>query len=510
MNLLQLVLKNMRQRALSTWLTLLSVTVGVGLAIAIMILHRGSASLFGQTDYGFDVLVGKKASPTQLVLNTVYHLDQSPGNIPYSIYENLNRPRNPLVRLAVPIAVGDTYKGQRIIGTSPRMFGFEDGTGDPLEGYDEQGRLLPGYQSPDLAEDDRDPNKPVAYTAFQYRPGRKYVLAEGRMFHPQKFEAIVGADIPRLTGLKIGDKYKPQHGQPTAGGFEDEHEEEWEVVGVLDRTHTAADRALYIPLISFYTIPEHKEALEAMADIRAGIDVQQAGRPRPPSPAPATAATKPDDRHAQDPSDPHAGHDHGGAYHLDNGLIHLELPKEKWQLSAILVKTRGGAQAMQLMYAINNGNEAAAVNPATVMREFFDVFLSPSSRVLQGVAFLVIVVAGVGILVSIYNSVAARKREIAILRALGATKGRILALICLEAGLIGLVGGVLGVVAGHLIGAAGSIYMRRLLGEGLNWLQIGPAEVLYLGVVTLLAIIAGLVPALKAYRTPVATNLVAG
>jgi putative ABC transport system permease protein len=149
------------------------------------------------------------------------------------------------------------------------------------------------------------------------------------------------------------------------------------------------------------------------------------------------------------------------------------------------------------------------VNPASVMRDFFQVFLSPSSKMLQAVAYLVTVVAGVGILVSIYNSISARMKEIAILRALGATRAKILALICFEAGLVGLIGGILGLALGHLLGAAGSQYVERLVGEGFNWLTISRDEWLYLLAVVILAVIAGLVPALKAYRTPVATNLVA-
>ncbi len=111
---------------------------------------------------------------------------------------------------------------------------------------------------------------------------------------------------------------------------------------------------------------------------------------------------------------------------------------------------------------------------------------------------------------SIYNAIVARLREIAILRALGATRTRILLQICLEAGLIGFTGAVLGLILGHLLAAAGSAYLRRLMGEGLNWTRIGTEEALYLVAVTVIAVLAGLVPAMKAYRTPVATNLVSG
>ena len=123
MNYFQLVLKQMRQRALSTWLTTLSVMLGVGLAVAIMVLGRESESLFGQNDYGYDCIIGKKGSKLQLVLNTVYHLDVSPGNIPFSEYTRLLNPHLPAgvplpadnyykyVKIAVPTVVGDTLNG---------------------------------------------------------------------------------------------------------------------------------------------------------------------------------------------------------------------------------------------------------------------------------------------------------------------------------------------------------------------------------------------------------------
>jgi putative ABC transport system permease protein len=183
----------------------------------------------------------------------------------------------------------------------------------------------------------------------------------------------------------------------------------------------------------------------------------------------------------------------------------------KWEVSGVYVKSKGPIQAENLVYHINNGliPEAIAVNPGPVMRTFFNTFLQPSTMLLLLIAVLVSVVAGVGILVSIYNSVSARNREIAILRALGATRRRVLLVICVEAGLIGLVGALLGWLLGHLLGAAGSAAMRDYLGQRFNWAAVTRWEVLYVVGVVVGAVLAGLVPALKAYRTPVATNLVA-
>ena len=89
MNLFQLVLKQMRQRALSTCLTLLSVMLGVALAIALIVFSREGGKLFGQTEYGYDLVIGAKGSRLQLVLNTVYHLDEPTGTIRWDVYESL-------------------------------------------------------------------------------------------------------------------------------------------------------------------------------------------------------------------------------------------------------------------------------------------------------------------------------------------------------------------------------------------------------------------------------------
>lgn len=165
--------------------------------------------------------------------------DQSPGVIPYEVYEDLSR-KTPApagradfrqyVKWAVPFMVGDSYQGRRIVGTSPQMFGVDD-HGKPIpDGTDEDG-------------------KPVS-NRFEYRKGRNYELAEGRVFAPRKFEAVIGADLSRTLGLHpydpsksedenlaSGGAFRATHGMPGPNDKPDIHKPKWHIVG-----HPQADR----------------------------------------------------------------------------------------------------------------------------------------------------------------------------------------------------------------------------------------------------------------------------
>ena len=89
MNIAKIVTKNMRQRALATWLTAISVALGVALSVAILLVKQGVQRRFEQGTLGYEMVVGAKGSPLQLVLNTVYNLDVSPGNVSWKLFEQL-------------------------------------------------------------------------------------------------------------------------------------------------------------------------------------------------------------------------------------------------------------------------------------------------------------------------------------------------------------------------------------------------------------------------------------
>lgn len=552
MNFFQLILKQMRQRSLSSWLTILSVMLGVALATAVIQARRGGEKLFGQSDFGYDLIVGAKGSKLQLVLNTVYGMDVSTGNVPWDVYSDLTTEQSSFIRWAVPFMVGDTWKSQRIMAIGGRFVdqpgltelrdntraladnlktlarpapdetpearaqrlrammsaadeayvgledlidqanAIDDSLAAPfrraMEALVEAYRLA-GARSPDeltraagqvFLAGDRLGGAVGQMVPFEYRRGRTVQLAEGRAFHPLKFEGVLGSEVARLLGMKLGDTFQLEHG----GDATDVHEETWTVVGILQPTGTALDNSLYISLTSAWAVPEHSHALEAMAELDPDAEPE-----------------------VLDPNDPHAGHDHDTTYRLRNGLIDLTLAESKWKVSGIFVQTRGGFQMTSLQWAINNAQRAMAVNPAGEMRSFFDRFLGPGTLLLGAIAIMVSAVAAVSILVSIYNSVVARRREIAILRALGATRSKVLAVITAEATLLGLVGGVLGVALGYLVATvATGLIDPRLVGD-VEGITLGAVEFYYLIGVVIGSALAGLVPALKAYRVSVADNL---
>ncbi len=105
---------------LSTTVTVISAALASGLVMAVFSLSLQTTAAFGGGDVGFDAVLGARGSQVQLVLNTVYHLDTSPGNIPWSMYEKVKA--DPRVELAVPYAVGDIYRGYRIVGTTTEIF----------------------------------------------------------------------------------------------------------------------------------------------------------------------------------------------------------------------------------------------------------------------------------------------------------------------------------------------------------------------------------------------------
>src|SRR5204862_1130712 len=191
--LMALVRRSLRQHLLSTVVTVVSVGLAAGLTMSVFAINHQTYDAFTGGSPGFDAVLGARGSQLQLVLNTVFHLETSPGNIPWAMYEDIAA--NPRVELAIPYAVGDNYKGYRIVGTLPELF-----------------------------------------TKFHYRAGTTFrVRPGGRLFTMDSHEAVIGEYAARKLGLRAGDTFKPYHGLTVDP--KNQHKDEFTVVGVIEPTN---------------------------------------------------------------------------------------------------------------------------------------------------------------------------------------------------------------------------------------------------------------------------------
>jgi putative ABC transport system permease protein len=397
MSLWRIVLKSLRQHALSTAITSISIALAAGLLMAVWSVKEQAQATFTRIDGGFDAVLGARSSKLQLVLNAVFHLEASPANIAWNDF--LEVQKHPGVELAVPIAMGDNFRGYRVVGTSPEMF-----------------------------------------TRAEYSPGKRHAVSKpGRLFDPALREAVVGSFAAQKLRLNYGSKFRPFHGL----NFDEDHqhEDEYVVVGILEPSNTPADKVLWIPLEGVQHMSGH--AVETATDV-----------------------------------------------------------------SAVLVKLRSplAGPALEQLYNKKGNRLTFAWPMGATMAELFNK-IGWFDRVLALVAALVAVVAAGSVLASIYNSMNERRRQIAIMRALGARRSTVASTVVLEAVAIAVLGGLIGfAIYGAIMTTAGAV-IRSQTGVVLDSLAWNPVLLWApAGLITLSAL-AGIVPALKAYRTDVAENL---
>lgn len=202
MTLFGLSLAYLRQRSLTTVLNLLLLALGVATIVVLLLVNRQMEGRLARDAAGIDLVVGAKGSPLQLILSSVYHVDVPTGNIPLAEAETLSA--NRLVKETIPLALGDSFMGYRIVGTTSAY--------------------------------------PAHYGA---------TLAEGRLFE-LSMEATVGAAVARAAKLHVGDLIVGSHGVGGEGHAHADHP--FEVVGILEPTGTVLDRLVLTPVESVWDV----------------------------------------------------------------------------------------------------------------------------------------------------------------------------------------------------------------------------------------------------------------
>ncbi len=427
MSLWKVAWRSIQQRALVSTLTVLSMGLGVALVVAVLVVYRVVEQSFHRGGEGYDLIVGAKGGRYELVLNTVFYLGEPVGNIPYSLYDELKVGArfSGKVETAIPVCMGHTYQGFRVVGTVREMF-----------------------------------------TELKYQGDKKYEFirsgnAEGKMVQGRNFkedapfEAVLGAIAADRTQLKVGEQIRGISG----GSHTDK--EPFTVVGILAPTGTPVDHAVFVNMRGFQEIHHASEAEH----------------------------------------DKHADHEHGE------------------EITAVLVCLRSAPgnpnEAVaglidDVARTINNDKEvqAQAVVPVRVITELFEGIVGKLQWLLLGMAVLTVIEAGIGIMVSIYNSMSDRRHEIAVMRALGASRLTVMAVILMESILLALMGGAMGLLLGH-----GAIWLCSPLvadwtGVVVGLLQFQWVELILIPGLVVLAAAVGYLPALAAYRTDVAKSLI--
>lgn len=457
MNLLQIAWRNMLQRGFATLLTIFSMALGVTLVVLVLGVSWLIAESFDRnSNVGYNLIVGAKGGTLQLTLNTVFYLSKPIETLPYEEYLEFlpeDERAAEIKRIGGRIADPDR-KGL----FSPYMQG--------------------GFAIPVCLGDYFGPFRVVATKSEFFeklRHGRggdqKYTFREGRNFKDYSeesgyYEAVIGSQVAAQMKKKVGDTFKTTHGDPEGEG----HGQEFKIVGVLEATGTPNDRAAFINIEGFYLMEGHAREFEDEANPDAlKKDVQKEGETK------------------QQPT---------------------RLPLEKRDVTAVLVKVGNPIFAVQMQRPIKKRLKTEAASPIEEISNMLNYFVHPIRYAFLGLTILVCVVSALNILVGIYNSMSERKRDIAVMRALGARRDVVLLVVLIESLLIAFIGGALGWLLGHTIAVLASGQIEDRTGiqvTFLNTMTIWEAT-LVPGLV-LLAAIAGIIPALMAYRTNVSQNL---
>ncbi|MCB0835947.1 MAG: ABC transporter permease [Bacteroidetes bacterium] len=399
MNIFTFSWKNIMARPWQTFLSLLLIMMGVSVISMLLQMNRQLEKNFNKNISGINMVIGAKGSPLQLILASVYHIDNPTGNI--SLQEVQKWVTNPVVEKWIPLSYGDNYKGYRILGTN---------------------HLYPGH--------------------YEAR------LAEGKLWE-NSFEVTLGAIAAQRLNLGLGDEFQGAHG--LVGEVSVHKEKNYKVVGILQPTGTVVDQLILTGLNSVWEIHEHAE-----------------------------------DHHAESDS-----------------------VEEDREITAVLIKARNPAMGMMVARSINDQSSMQAALPAIEINRLFGLF-AVGIDTLKILAWVIMIISGISVFVSLYSSLKTRRYDMAMLRAMGASPFKLFSFIMLE----GILLAVLGFILGILLSRSGLFFLGTVMEADYNFdfsgVRFMLEELSLFGFTLLIGIGAALIPGLQAYFIPLSKELANG
>ncbi|MEM9014036.1 MAG: ABC transporter permease [Pseudomonadota bacterium] len=417
MNLLSLAWKSARARAMTTILTIATVAISTALLLGVEKIRNGARASFEQTVSGTDLIVGARSGAINLLLYSVFRLGDPTANLSWESYEGFAG--RPDVAWTVPMSLGDSHGGFRVLGTTT------------------------GY-----------------FEHYRYGERRPLSFASGAPFSGV-YDAVLGAEAARRLGYELNDEFDVAHGLKSAG-FAEHKDRPFRVVGVLKPTGTPVDRTIHVSL----------EGIEAVH-----IGWNNGG----PSIGPR-AQTGPPDLSAED---------------LQPDAI-----------TAFLVGLKSKSAVLRYQRDVNTyrGEALSAVIPGVALSQLWRV-VGAAEQALRGVALFVVAAGLTGLLTTILTSLNERRREIAVLRSVGAKTRDVFFLLVLESTLVAAIGAVIGAVA---INAALIFFaqpIEALAGFPLGGFALSAYDLYITGGVVLIGFLMGFVPGWLAYRQSLSDGL---
>lgn len=592
MSVFKIAWRSIQHRFFGSFLTILSMALGVMLVVSVLSIHGIITESFkSNSSFGYNILLGARGGALQLTMNTVYYLSQPVENIPYEYYlafcseeqrrEELknslayNSLQNeldtlqactsdglggtslalqlaaltnetilsanyqyqaktnegglykPYTDVAIPVCLGDSYEVDgsdaffRCVGTTPEFF-----------------QLVLDIDTEET---------------FEFTAGRAF---ERKSEENGYFECVLGALVAKKSGLQIGDLIQPTHGDPNQSGSKI-HKQGFTVVGILKGTRTPHDRAVFLNMEGFFLMEDHSKPVEDDSILSSD---EEDFNIDPFAEDEESDETEPVESDVAQESEGTNESNESNSRFYDGPAIDKTspLPIEQREVTSVLIRTVEddfGLYAYVLPEKLNEGDlettlgwsnfrpiraqkAAQAVNPVVEVTKFFDAFIGPVQWLLLALTTMICVVSAISILVGIYNSMSQRKHEIAVMRALGASRGKVMSVMLVESMLLASAGGLLGWVAGHFLNVMISPYVESRTGVGLSFFDFAPSvpvfawfnatisdlwggsllpdwlleftlspEILLIPGLVLLSVIVGIYPAISAYRTDVAQAL---
>lgn len=404
---LMLAWKSVNNRRATAILTVLTVAVSVVLLLGVEHIRTQAKSSFANTISGTDLVVGGRSGQVNLLLYSVFRIGNATNNIDWKSYQEFSQHRS--VDWAIPISLGDSHRGFRVMGTNQNYFEH-----------------------------------------FQFGQKQSLTLKKGQPFSGL-FEAVIGADVAQSLNYKIGSEIIIAHGISDVA-FSRHDTLPFKIVGVLEPTGTPVDKTIHVSL----------ESIEAI----------------------------------------HVGWESGahlGATPTKEQLNNLDFQPK--QITAMLIGLKSKIQTFALQRQINTyaKEPLSAILPGVALHELWGM-MSVAEQALMVISGFVVVAGLLGMLSSLLTSLQERRREMAILRSMGARPLHVFSLLILEASALTFLGIVVGVAVLYLLLLATGPLILQLYGIQLSLIGLSEYEWGLLLAVQSAGILIGFIPAFRAYR----------